>query len=414
MRSQLIALVCVTVCAGPVGVQGSDSRALPTFSLLGEVNIAAHGITPTDIAYSDGELFVSCFGANRQIVRISGALTTNPQVSTFAVTAGPGALPAANPALDGPVDWAEGRGLTSIDVNKFNGHVLVAGDPGSGPLAVIEYDMEGNLVKLMDIPDAPVSYQRINAARYFADNGVLFGSIFGTVLHAGGNLDELVDPYSVGGWPNYTRGIAFSGDDIYIRTTSNGEDRLQRLTGGTLGWLGNYYWEGEPFAIIGPMTFNTSSGIQSFTHAGTTKYVVANKASAPVGIQFYDPSTPVENTPTTPVFVLDDVFLGTGQLLALGFATTDEGQFMFVGRTGTPAATNSIQIYGIDGAELTVVSVGTLGDINDDGAINVADVTELANLVAANTPPAIEVGDINGDATVDESDVEALAAQIVE
>jgi hypothetical protein len=56
---------------------------------------------------------------------------------------------------------------------------------------------------------------------------------------------------------------------------------------------------------------------------------------------------------------------------------------------------------------------GTLGDINDDGVINVADVTELANLLVANTPPALNVGDVNDDGEVDDLDVEELANQIV-
>ncbi len=141
-----------------------------------------------------------------------------------------------------------------------------------------------------------------------------------------------------------------------------------------------------------------------------TPYVVANKASAPVEIQFYDPAGEIFSTPS---FVLDDVDLGVGQLLALGFTTTAQGQFMFVGRTGTPEATNSIQVWAIDGAELEVVPVGSLGDINNDGVINVADVTELGLLLDAGTPPSLEVGDVNDDGVVDEADLQALADQIV-
>jgi hypothetical protein len=54
-----------------------------------------------------------------------------------------------------------------------------------------------------------------------------------------------------------------------------------------------------------------------------------------------------------------------------------------------------------------------LGDVNGDGTVNVADVTELANLVAAGNPPAAAVGDINGDTFVDEADVDALADAVV-
>ncbi len=54
-----------------------------------------------------------------------------------------------------------------------------------------------------------------------------------------------------------------------------------------------------------------------------------------------------------------------------------------------------------------------LGDINGDGVINVADVTELANLLEAGTPPPTAVGDINDDGFVTEADIQALAEMIV-
>jgi hypothetical protein len=55
----------------------------------------------------------------------------------------------------------------------------------------------------------------------------------------------------------------------------------------------------------------------------------------------------------------------------------------------------------------------TLGDINGDGIINVADVTELANAIAANSLPPLAVGDVNGDTVINGADVAALAALIV-
>ncbi len=53
-----------------------------------------------------------------------------------------------------------------------------------------------------------------------------------------------------------------------------------------------------------------------------------------------------------------------------------------------------------------------LGDINNDGVINVADVTELANLIADGNAPSNDIGDINDDGVVDELDVQALAEAI--
>jgi len=54
-----------------------------------------------------------------------------------------------------------------------------------------------------------------------------------------------------------------------------------------------------------------------------------------------------------------------------------------------------------------------VGDVNDDGIINVADVTELARLIEAGNAPDVEIGDMNEDGAVNELDVQALANMIV-
>jgi hypothetical protein len=96
-------------------------------------------------------------------------------------------------------------------------------------------------------------------------------------------------------------------------------------------------------------------------------------------------------------------------------------QFMFA-----PNDTDNVQIDYVEFAPASVIGEATpvvvgldgtepsLGDINNDGVINVADVTALANLLAASTPPSLAVGDVNDDGQVDDLDVEALALQIVD
>ncbi len=56
-----------------------------------------------------------------------------------------------------------------------------------------------------------------------------------------------------------------------------------------------------------------------------------------------------------------------------------------------------------------------LGDINEDGTINVADVTELANIIAAGQQGTLDlaIADVNGDSAINALDVEALADLIV-
>jgi hypothetical protein len=60
-----------------------------------------------------------------------------------------------------------------------------------------------------------------------------------------------------------------------------------------------------------------------------------------------------------------------------------------------------------------LIPPGMLGDINGDGILNVADVTELGRSLTEETPPDPAIGDVNQDGTVDELDMEALALLIV-
>ncbi len=419
-KTAQLAALAASLLAAPVALTAQDIPP-PTFTKLTEINIATVGVTPTDIAFYNGDAYVSCFAGNRQIVKINNVLSTTPTANTFAITSGPDSTPAG--VEGGPINWASGRGLTSIEVNSVDGRVLAAGDPGSGPLAVVEYNPDGSLLRVINIaspfvkPDfSEVAFQRLNVARYFGDN-ILIGGIQGQLLQSNSEMTALTDPYVVTGHPNFTRGIAFVGDKIFIRKTSNGPDQIHRYTGGEFGSLTGYEWEGLEFAELGPETFNTSSGIQAFEHLGesTFTYLVANKAGAPIAVQFYDPETDFFDLPASPLFTLDGVTLGAGQLLALGFATTENGQFMLLGRTTGATFTNYVEVWGIDGAQLVEPSPeGQLGDINGDGEINVADVTELANLLAAGTPPSEDIGDVNQDASVDDLDVAALAELIVD
>jgi hypothetical protein len=83
---------------------------------------------------------------------------------------------------------------------------------------------------------------------------------------------------------------------------------------------------------------------------------------------------------------------------------------------GAGGSTNG-QALALDNLSVTPrgvpVEPSDLGDVNGDGLINVADVTELANLLAAGTPPPPAVGDANGDGFVTQADVAILAAAVV-
>lgn len=57
-------------------------------------------------------------------------------------------------------------------------------------------------------------------------------------------------------------------------------------------------------------------------------------------------------------------------------------------------------------------SPGTLGDINGDGTVNAADVSELIFLISKDNAPDVSLGDLNGDGTVNAADVSELIRTI--
>ena len=63
--------------------------------------------------------------------------------------------------------------------------------------------------------------------------------------------------------------------------------------------------------------------------------------------------------------------------------------------------------------ETCSVTAVKLGDVNDDGFINVADVTALIQIVLNSTPVDLAVADINGDNQINVADVTALIQMVL-
>jgi len=79
----------------------------------------------------------------------------------------------------------------------------------------------------------------------------------------------------------------------------------------------------------------------------------------------------------------------------------------------------SVNVHGVEGNPVSRLVVReappqAFADINNDGVVNVGDVTALANLLREGAAPGLEIADINDDGMVDEADVSALAREIVE
>ena len=60
-----------------------------------------------------------------------------------------------------------------------------------------------------------------------------------------------------------------------------------------------------------------------------------------------------------------------------------------------------------------ILSIGSPGDLNGDGVLDVSDVTALISMVLGNIPANPALGDLNGDGVVDVADVTALIALVL-
>jgi hypothetical protein len=69
--------------------------------------------------------------------------------------------------------------------------------------------------------------------------------------------------------------------------------------------------------------------------------------------------------------------------------------------------------FAIGKVSLTPKQTVTLGDVNGDGNINVADVTALIQIVLNSTPVDLAVADVNGDNLVNVADVTALIQMVL-
>ncbi len=157
-------------------------------------------------------------------------------------------------------------------------------------------------------------------------------------------------------------------------------------------------FEGEipPFIPSGSRAgFFASSGPEGRSF----RFEKAIVESASLAAPFSSQGTPVFQTTLPP---------GGSVLIPVDFAPSGQGGFEGRLRIDSNDFAGPVGFVNLAGSAYLVPF-----DFNDDGILNVADVTLLSHFVTGKSPTLARDGDVNEDGEVDREDVEALAALIV-
>jgi hypothetical protein len=190
--------------------------------------------------------------------------------------------------------------------------------------------------------------------------------------------------------------------------TSVDPDGARAFTPSAAGWTGTLATTNTIFA--GKGTDGINSVIRTFSDAGTPGTAVLVDGAIVLNGPFRLNTADFNNDgldDTTPSNVTSTNNLSSDPQ----FISTVLGNADFY-RAGSSAYATA----GVSGAYgAAVVPPVELGDLNGDGVVNVADVTELAGVIAAGQQGSLDpaVADINGDTVINDADVAALADAIV-
>lgn len=289
----------------------------------------------------------------------------------------------------------------------------------------------------------------ITAYVSYSDKGIFVSGSEGTLL-----WNAPVTVYDRDGDGQYTMSDVFralheeyyyGGADGYADTDSGWITRFWGVNTGMVSYVLNHAW------VYGTQTaVNDGDQLGLFVYANTIEYsdlytwfdettyktdVNAENSFTVNGLSVMNsgPDSPVTAAPANATVTVYDENGNVAE--ALGTKTDEHGQFKVtfpkdgkytIEVSGT--CTYTCSGYGGSGMntykDATVVPTrctvlvgtarGTLGDINDDGVIDLTDAAQLLDKVTAGEKVDTYLGDINGDGTVDLMDVADLMDRITE
>jgi hypothetical protein len=296
-------------------------------------------------------------------------------------------------------DGAEGSEVM-IGPNVLISYIV--GTNGSGALQVGGNEGSPHILKVRGTPESPIILHG-NRRAVSLTNTTLAGSLksFENMLIS----DSMTEGFFTADLSeNYT----FQNVTIVNSGTSVDPDGARAFTPSATGWTGTLVTNNTIFA--GKGTDGINNVIRTFSDAGTPGTATLENGAIVLNGSFRLNTADFNNDgldDTDPSNVASNNNLSSDPQ----FISTVLGNADFY-RAGSSAYATA----GVSGAYgAAVVPPVELGDLNGDGVVNVADVTELAGVIAAGQQGSLDpaVADINGDTVIDSADVTALADAIV-
>ena len=187
--------------------------------------------------------------------------------------------------------------------------------------------------------------------------------------------------------------VSLTGKVVLPSYVKGPDDKIYTIT--AIGKSGMYGRDMKWTSIVLPSTV-TTIGNSAFSSSPTLKDITIPASVTSIGESAFATCTALESVTVkaeTPISIPESTFKNTSNLTTLYVPKGSESAYR-----NAPVWGDIKNIIGID--------MAALGDINEDGEVDVTDVVELIDMVlAGSNDPA---GDINGDGEVDVTDVVEL------
>ncbi|MBN1902295.1 hypothetical protein JW926_13300 [Candidatus Sumerlaeota bacterium] len=292
---------------------------------LNSIDISEDGNSGGNIAFHDGNLYVSTFN-DRKVLKITNGNYTTPTVALFA-------------DLSAKVTWPTGRGLQGIAVDSATGDVYVSGDYGAGRL-VVKYNSSG--AELASLIDSTGGHRNAGCVLWGSTPSLLLCQTGSGLFNVKSDLSGYEATAYLSGANSHARDVCVVGNNIYVSRTSialPNVDGIDEFTGGAAGDLTGYAaaaWFAGTAA-----SSQAVSGIYAWNYASATYLCWANQTTGARSLDIFNQSTKAlyqSLGATENVTDARDSCVGT-------FGASS---YLFV----TNGAQNNIQVFGIDGATL--------------------------------------------------------------
>ncbi len=291
----------------------------PSFSYIQTIDVSSYGVTPTALAFYNGDVYVATFG-DQKVLKIEDAISTPPTAGIFA-------------DLSGETTWNAGRGLQGLDVDQSTGEVYASGDSGNGH-AVFKMDTSGNVIA--NLTDENAGHRNAGCALWGSSPSLLVAQSGDGMFNVVNDLSGYESTAYLSGGSAYKRDVCIAGDNVYFSRTNGGAtDGIDKFTGGTAGDLADY--TGSAWLDLSGGSWQAAVGIHSWQYNSNWLILLANQIDDTLDI--YQES---DATKLTSLGASDDI--DDPRDSCVGTFGSDE--YLFV----SDSLNDVIHVFGVDGA----------------------------------------------------------------